>query len=125
MTPKADLSCHKTYKKWYCIIFYFKNEILHMIVFMVVLVAILNLTSRGHQRSRPFCLRWILKHNAHTYRFGGHFKFSSEVNVGCTHIVLRWIFETYLSYPTPYQLFKTDNLFPDFFYYYSRPLLSS
>ena len=28
---------------------------------MVVLVAISNLTSRGHQRSRPFCLRWILK----------------------------------------------------------------
>ena len=63
MTPKADLSCRKPYKKWYYIIFYLKKraEILHLFVFKVVLAAILNLTSRGHQRSRPFCLRWILK----------------------------------------------------------------
>ena len=33
----------------------------YLFIFMVVLAAILNLTSRGHQRSRPFCLRWILK----------------------------------------------------------------
>ena len=38
-----------------------RAEILHLFVFMVVLAAILNLTSRGDQRSRPFCLRWILK----------------------------------------------------------------
>ena len=27
MSPKADLSCRKTYKKWYYIIFYFKDEL--------------------------------------------------------------------------------------------------
>ena len=43
-----------------------RAEILHLLVFVVVLAAILNLTSKGHQRSRPFCLRWNLKHNAHT-----------------------------------------------------------
>ena len=26
MTPKADLSCRKTYEKWYYIIFYFKKR---------------------------------------------------------------------------------------------------
>ena len=36
-------------------------EILHLFVFMVVLAAILNFTSRGHQRLQPFCLRWILE----------------------------------------------------------------
>ena len=52
MTPKADLSCRKTYKKWYYIIFYFKNELRYS-VFMVILAAILSLSSRVHQRSRP------------------------------------------------------------------------
>ena len=26
MTPKTNLSCHKTYKKWYYIIFYLKKR---------------------------------------------------------------------------------------------------
>ena len=38
-----------------------RGEILHLFVFMVVLAAIMNLTSTGQQRSRPFCLQWILK----------------------------------------------------------------
>ena len=31
MTPKADLSCRKTYETWYYIIFYFKNELRYYI----------------------------------------------------------------------------------------------
>ena len=62
--PKADISCLKTYKKWYYIIFYFKKtsrDITFIRFHGRFGGHILNLTSRDHQRSRPFCLRWILK----------------------------------------------------------------
>ena len=46
---------------------------------------------------------------------GGHFEFYSEVNRDHTHF-LRWILETHFPYLTPYQIFKTENLFPDSFF---------
>ena len=76
MTPKADLSCRKTYKKWYYITFYFKNELRYYIYLFSwsfwrpFWIWPLEVT-RGHAN---FVYDGFWKHKAHTPNTMPNFK---------------------------------------------------
>ena len=97
-----------------------RAEILHLFVFMIVVAAILNLTSRSHQRSSSFRLRWITSHNILLKRraeilrlfvfmvvLAATLNLTSRGDQRSSSFRLRWILNIRCPQLTPCQISKT------------------